>query len=152
MNDVTFGMIVAGRIKEGQGSGWDLPQQTWQEDLQCISVKKDNRLFFLSARSKQELENLLIAKIRVGPWDYLHEITATFGFLYPLIPLLYQIYILLSGSQSRHQQLNISILPTVSWTITATDRNMALLCSLAATAESWLVMTNRSVPAFPERG
>lgn len=26
------------------------------EDLQCISVKRDNRLFFLSATSKQELE------------------------------------------------------------------------------------------------
>lgn len=44
-------------------------------------LSKDNLLFFLSARSKQELENVFITKIRDGPLYYLHVITATFGFL-----------------------------------------------------------------------
>lgn len=35
-------------------------------------LSKDNLLFFLSARSKQELENVFIAKIRDGPLYYIH--------------------------------------------------------------------------------
>lgn len=41
-------------------------------------LSKDNLLFFLSARSKQELENVFIAKIRDGPLYYIHIITAAF--------------------------------------------------------------------------
>lgn len=44
-------------------------------------LSKDNLLFFLSARSKQELENLSIAKIRGGLLYHIHVTAATFGFL-----------------------------------------------------------------------
>lgn len=37
-NDGTFGIIVAGRRREG--SGIDLPQWTWQQELQCIICQK----------------------------------------------------------------------------------------------------------------
>lgn len=69
MNDVTFGIIVAGRIKGGAAE-W---RRSAPADLKGRSTvhfcQKDNRLFFLSAPSKQELENSLVAKIRirVGP-------------------------------------------------------------------------------------
>ncbi len=61
-------------------------------------LSKDNLLFFLSARSKQELENLFIAKIRDGALYYIHVITTTFGFLCHVIPFLGQIYIFSPGS------------------------------------------------------
>lgn len=54
-------------------------------------LSKDNLLFFLSARSKQELENVFIAKIRYGPLYYLHVITATFGFLYHLMSSIHSL-------------------------------------------------------------
>lgn len=40
--------------------------------------------------------------------------------------------------------------PCPEWSLTY--RNMALLCYLAATLESWPVLTNHSVPTFPETG
>lgn len=108
MDDGTFGIIVAGRIREGQGVAEIYPSRP-DRKIYSAFLSKDNRLFILSARSKQELENL--AKIRVGPLHYSHNITATFGFLYPLIQLSCHIYILSPGSL---QQLNISTLPTAN--------------------------------------
>lgn len=84
-NNGTFGIIVAGRIREGQGVAEIYPSRPDRKIYSAL-LSKDNRLFILSARSKQELENL--AKIRVGPLCYLHSITTTFSFfLYPLIQL-----------------------------------------------------------------
>lgn len=84
MNNGKFGIIVAGRIREGQEVVEMYPSGP-DRKIYSAFLSKDNRLFILSATSKQELENLV--KIRVGPLYYLHIITATFGFLYPVIQL-----------------------------------------------------------------
>lgn len=86
-NDGTFGIIVAGRIREGQRGVAEIYPNRPDSRIYSAFLSKDNLLFFLSARSKQELENVFIAKIRDGPLYYLHIITSTFVFLYHLIPL-----------------------------------------------------------------
>lgn len=59
MNDVTFGIIVAGRIRErggGKGVAEVYPNRP-DSRIYSAFLSKDNLLFILSARSKQELEN-----------------------------------------------------------------------------------------------
>lgn len=71
MNDETFGIIVAGRIRERGRGAWSTPTDPVGGSTVHF-CQKDNLLFILSARSKQELENVFIAKIRAGPLYYLH--------------------------------------------------------------------------------
>lgn len=97
--NVTFGIIVAGRIREGCRGVAEVYPNRPDRRIYSAFLSKDNLLFILSARSKQELENISTAKIRDKPLDYLHVITAAFGCLYNLILLLCQIYILLPDSQ-----------------------------------------------------
>lgn len=98
MNDVTFGIIVAGRIRERGGKGVaEVYPNRPDRRIYSAFLSKDNLLFILSARSKQELENLL--RLGTGLCTIYTLSTVAFGFLYHLIPLLCQIYILLPGSQ-----------------------------------------------------
>lgn len=74
MSDVTFGLIVAGRIREGGRGAAEIYPNRPDSRIYSAFLSKDNLLFFLSARSKQELENLLKAKIRVGPFYFFFTI------------------------------------------------------------------------------
>lgn len=59
MNDVTFGIIVAGRIRDGGRRVAEVNPNRPNRRIYSAFLSKDNLLFILSARSKQELENLL---------------------------------------------------------------------------------------------
>lgn len=62
-SDETFGIIVAGRKKRGEGETQRSPPN--KPDIIIYSAFL-SYLFFLSSRSKQELENVLINKFKDG--------------------------------------------------------------------------------------
>lgn len=59
MKDVTFGIIVAGRLRESRRRRATefYPSRPDRRIYSAFLSTTDNRLFFLSARSKQDLEN-----------------------------------------------------------------------------------------------